>query len=512
MSNWDTSLIRTYHDETKHSYESVRSGAHFLDWMNQPLPFKIYEDGERIPLPREIPGSSMSSLEAIAASGDPVQGDLVPGLATLTTLLHYSAGITRKRDYGGGEIYFRAAACTGALYHIDLYLVCGDLADLPAGVYHYGPHDSSLTKLRSGDYRPLLVGATAGEESIASAPAIVVFTCTYWRNSWKYQSRAYRHTWWDGGTILANFQSVAAAHHIPCRLVMNFADAPLNSLLDLDTDKEVTIALAPVGRGTPATTADTPELPSIGLATQRLSRHEVDYPMIRAAHASSIMESPDDVSRARGPIDIAPYPPPSVPMFPLLPPEQLPEEPIEGVIQRRGSTRKFSREPIGFNQLSALLRAATTGVQADFLQPHGSNLCDLYLTVHDVDGLPPGAYVYHRDQQALEQLKEGDFRNQSGHLGLSQDIPADASADIFFLTNLDPVLDRMGNRGYRAAQIEASITAGKCYLAAYAQRIGASGLTFYDDDVTSFFSPHAAGKSVMFLIAIGKRAPRNRQQ
>ena len=67
-------------------------------------------------------------------------------------------------------------------------------------------------------------------------------------------------------------------------------------------------------------------------------------------------------------------------------------------------------------------------------------------------------------------------------------------------------------RDLRAAQIEASITAGKCYLAAYAQRIGASGLTFYDDDVTNFFSPHAAGKSVMFLIAIGKRAPRNRQQ
>jgi hypothetical protein len=45
---------------------------------------------------------------------------------------------------------------------------------------------------------------------------------------------------------------------------------------------------------------------------------------------------------------------------------------------------------------------------------------------------------------------------------------------------------------------------GKLYLAAYAQRLGASGLTFFDDDVIEFFSPHAAGKSVMFLIAIGK--------
>ena len=509
MTNWDTSLIRTYHDETKHSYDSVRSGAHFLDWMNQPLPFKIYEDGERIPLPREIPGSAMPSLQAIAASGDPVAGDLLPGLATLTTLLHYSAGITRKRDYGGGEIYFRAAACTGALYHIDLYLVCGDLADLPAGVYHYGPHDSSLTKLRSGDYRPLLVQASANDGTVSNAPAIIVFTCTYWRNSWKYQSRAYRHTWWDAGTILANFQSVAAAHQMPARLVMNFTDGPVNQLLDLDTDKEVAIALAPVGKSSP-TSGSILETPPIGLPTQPLSRREVDYPMIRAAHASSIMDSPEDVSRARAPISMPPYPDPSGPIFPLSPPEQLPDETIESVIQRRGSTRKFAREPIGFNQLSAILRAATTGVQADFLQPNGSNLCDLYLTVHAVDGLPPGAYVYHRDQQALEQLKEGDFRNESGYLGLSQDIPADASADIFFLTNLNPVLDRMGNRGYRAAQIEASITAGKCYLSAYAQRIGASGLTFYDDDVTNFFSPHAANKSVMFLIALGKRAPRNR--
>ena len=41
------------------------------------------------------------------------------------------------------------------------------------------------------------------------------------------------------------------------------------------------------------------------------------------------------------------------------------------------------------------------------------------------------------------------------------------------------------------------------YLAAYAQRFGATGLTFFDDEVTEFFSPHAAGKSVMFLVALG---------
>ena len=67
---------------------------------------------------------------------------------------------------------------------------------------------------------------------------------------------------------------------------------------------------------------------------------------------------------------------------------------------------------------------------------------------------------------------------------------------------------RFGNRGYRVAQLEAAVIAGKLYLAAYALRLGATGLTFFDDDVTAFFSPHAAGKSVMFLMAFGHRLRR----
>ena len=65
------------------------------------------------------------------------------------------------------------------------------------------------------------------------------------------------------------------------------------------------------------------------------------------------------------------------------------------------------------------------------------------------------------------------------------------------------MLERFGNRGYRAAQLEGGITGGRLYLAAYALGFGATGLTFFDDEVTDFFSPHAAGKSVMFLTALG---------
>jgi hypothetical protein len=74
----------------------------------------------------------------------------------------------------------------------------------------------------------------------------------------------------------------------------------------------------------------------------------------------------------------------------------------------------------------------------------------------------------------------------------------------FFLADLNRILERFGNRGYRAVQLEAGAIGGRMYLATYALRLGATGLTFFDDDVTTFFSPHAKGKSAVFLLAIGK--------
>jgi len=73
-----------------------------------------------------------------------------------------------------------------------------------------------------------------------------------------------------------------------------------------------------------------------------------------------------------------------------------------------------------------------------------------------------------------------------------------------FLADLTHILERYGNRGYRAVPLEAGTIGGRMYLAAYAQRLGSTGLTFFDDDVTHFFSLHAKDKSAIFPLAIGK--------
>ena len=72
------------------------------------------------------------------------------------------------------------------------------------------------------------------------------------------------------------------------------------------------------------------------------------------------------------------------------------------------------------------------------------------------------------------------------------------------MADLAGALGTWDDRGYRAAQLEAGIVAGKIYLGTHAYGYGATGLTFYDDEVTSFFSPHAAGKSCMLVVAVGE--------
>lgn len=358
--------------------------------------------------------------------------------------------------------------------------------------------------MRTGDFRAVAARACGGEPSVTAAPVIIACTSTFWRNAWKYQARAYRHCFWDTGTILANLLALAAAYHLPHKVVLGFVDDVIIDLLGLDADREVTLALIPLGE-TSGTPAASPEQGPLRLETVPLSRREVEYPAIRAMHRASSLTTPEEVRAWRMSRPQPSSPEPAGRLFSLQPvgDSEIPQDPVEQVILRRGSARRFRRDGVMLQQLTTMLDRATRGIPSDVLDPP-ERLNDLYLITNAVEDLAGGAYVFHPERGALELLKAGEFRAGAGYLALEQALAADANADVFFLTDLHAVLDRLGNRGYRAAQLEAGIMGGKLYLAAYALRLGATGLTFYDDEVTAFFSPHAAGKSVMFLTALGK--------
>ena len=490
----EVEAILAYHEATKHSVESVQRGGQVLDRTNMPRPWKLYDASlPEVSLPLELTRTGVSVDEALSGAGASPAGDTELTAPKLASVLQLSAGITKRLRAGNSYMYFRAAACTGALYHIELYVISGTLPGLPAGVYHYGAHDNTLRRVRDGDFRGVVMQA-AGLESAPAA--VVAYTSTFWRNSWKYGSRTYRHAFWDSGTILANSAAAARANGLRAGIVTRYADAFINDLLDVDGATEASVALLSVGAG--------PDAPSIAVPVRidvpvvPLSRDPIDYPLIRGAHASTALDGPAPVYPAPGRGEESASSGGNA--FSLGDGEPLTRT-LEDVVLQRGSSRRFAREPVPLSALATMLDAAARPSELDGCY-RDEVFNDLYVIANAIEGLEQGIYRYRSPLRALERVTASGTRALSEHLALDQPLGGDAAADLYLVADMPAVLSRWGARGYRAAHLDASIRAGRVYLATYALGLGATGLTFYDDEVVEALGA-ARGSAVTFLVAVG---------
>ena len=479
------------------------------DWSLEPFPFKIYETLPPLALPRTSPPSTVPGLEALGLTGAEPQGDALPDRAALAHVALLSNGlVNRQVTTSSGKIHeFRTAGSTGARYHLELYFICADLPDLQAGIYHYAAHDHSLRQLREGDFRGLVVASSGDAPALSIAPVILALTSTFWRNAWRYKARAYRHSFWDAGTLLGQALAVAASVALPTQVILGYADAAVNDALGVDGEREACIALCALGRATVAV-PPAPGLQSLDYPTRMISPREITFPAIPAMHSASSLRSGEEATAWRSePLRRAPLEPRGT-LLPLQPlaASQLPATPIEDIILQRRSTRHYDRAtPISFAAFSTILEYSSHGFAADCLAPDALPLHDVYLIVNHVEGVTPGVYLHHPQRHSIELLKEGDFRRQAQRLAVDQEYAGDAHVNCYYLTDLTQVLERYGNRGYRLAQLECSLSASKIHLGAHALGLRAVGSTALDDEVIAFFSPHAAGKSYMFVTVFGKR-------
>jgi SagB-type dehydrogenase family enzyme len=507
---------REYHERTKHSPASLRNDSFSLDFDTKPRPYKLYEG-----LPRESVSSPTSpsppetpALEAIAtaepnpktvAEREATMPETSVDATDLHTLCHYATGVTKVLERDGRRVRFRAAACTGKLYHVDLYAVVGDLGAIGPGVYHFDPDSGAFDVLREGDYRGVLARAAADHEAVATAPVTFVATSEWWRNAWKYRERTYRHAFWDSGTVLANLLAVAHGGGWRASVVAGFADGPIARLLGVDPGTEAPLELVPVGAGDPVP-ADRP-VEAVDPAVVPPSAERVDYPLVPDAWRQSTLDDAEAVrawrsrvasgdgfgTHGRGDGETVALDPVDA--------ETASSRPVGNTIERRGSLREYSHEPISRRKLATVLDRALRGVPTDATP---DRLLDCYCLVHAVEGVPGGAYQYHPAANVLERVGETS-RRTAGRLALDQSVVGDAAVNVYFVADVERIVDRTGNRGYRLAQLAGGIGLGRLYLATYAHRtLGGRGFTFYDDLVTEHLSPRAANGTPMTLFAFGK--------
>ncbi len=288
--------------------------------------------------------------------------------------------------------------------------------------------------------------------------------------------------------------------------MFGFADPLVNALLDVEGTRESTVALVALGH-TEAEAAPAPDVTRLDLPTRRLSPAEVTFHGLTDMHLASCLPTGAQAARwsARRWHREPPEPTGRLVALQPLPADQVDTRPPEQLIFRRRSTRKYDTEvEIAFEAFSTLLDRSTRGVASDVLMP-GAPLTDLYLIVNGVEGLAPGVYLHHPQLGAVELLREGTFRAEATRIAADQQYAGDAHVNLYYLAHLPSILERYGNRGYRLAQLEGALHAGKLHLGTHALGLGAVGSTAFDDEVIDFFSPHAADKDYAFVTVFGQR-------
>ena len=141
----------------------------------------------------------------------------------------------------------RAAPSAGALYPLELYLVAGTVSGLDPGVYKYAPAGHLLMKTISGDQRRKLAAAAHGQDAVADAAVVLVFTAVERRTTRKYGSRGVRYMHIEVGHASQNVFLQATALGLGAVVVGAFEDDAVAELLHLPAG-EAPLYLMPLGR------------------------------------------------------------------------------------------------------------------------------------------------------------------------------------------------------------------------------------------------------------------------
>ncbi len=464
---------RQYHEHT--SYERNNLSGHYLDWSNQPHPFKEYKGLDRVELPRTVDGPQ-APLDAMSRGDSGAADPEKTTLPVLSRVFSLSAGLTTRSRMPGGEFFHRSVPSAGGLYPSELYAAIRKVPGIEDGLYHYSVARHSLTRLRSG-------GFSRNDE-----PCLVFFvTAIFFRSSWKYRDRAYRYHLLDSGHLVESLSLALRSQSLPAAADYDFDDEQVNRFLGIDADREVCLAKATVfGDVAPAT-----DLPPVRPEASRTAARETDYPLLNEIHTLT--------SAAAS----APPPSPDLPAggatsHGLGKPLAKPEMGFTDTILLRRSRRNFVPHGMDRGKLSALIQFLCPPTES----PYDDALSVGFLT-GEVSDVEPGLYWLDRKEKAWTLSRKGRFIPQTTRICLDQGWLANAACHVFFAADLDALDTTCGPRGYRYAMLTAGRLGHRVYLGATALELACCGIgAFYDPEAADLLGLEG-GQRMLYLLAAG---------
>jgi SagB-type dehydrogenase family enzyme len=498
--NKDTERLFAYHQATKHTYHSVRTNARYLDWHNQPDPFRGYEGAPGIDLLPEPGFPDTGTFAAMAALAGRTK---LPGedesesrekiefdLAWLSRLLWHSMAVSAwKKVPGTGARYsLRVNPSSGNLHPAETYVAVRAFTGMEDGLYHYRA-DRHAIELRSRGAWTQNLARALEIPWAAESPLIIGLTSIFWREAWKYGERAYRYCCHDLGHAMMSVLLAARALGLPGGAVAHFSDVHLARVMGLAASGEAPMAFLvfPPQKSSIEFPA-TPVEPVAGIPNE-LYAEEVRYELLLGIHASTILAEPAGplprVSTANQGI-AGGHAPLSGPLH---------DAPLGSIVRRRRSALDFDARtpPMGRDELEQLLDFATRDWRADWRgnfcgetteAQSGADFVALYLYVHRIRDCEPGVYRWDRVNRKLDELHRGNVQRVAAFLSLEQALAGNSCFTISMIADLGEAAQVFGNRGYRYLYFEAGAIGHRLYVGAEALGWNATGIgAFYDDDV-----------------------------
>lgn len=200
--------VIAYHVRTKHHFNRYARSLGYLDWANQPNPFRRFDGTQlvRLPLLKADEEPRSPSYDAIYQPGSvPVQ-PLTN--RTVSRFFELALGLSAWKKAGESEWALRNNPSSGNLHPTEGYVLLpsAEGLDLKPGLYHYAAREHGV-ELRA-DCSPAAISRLLAP--FPSGAFLFGLTSVHWREAWKYGERAFRYCNHDVGHAIGSARIAAA--------------------------------------------------------------------------------------------------------------------------------------------------------------------------------------------------------------------------------------------------------------------------------------------------------------
>ncbi|MEC4889833.1 MAG: SagB/ThcOx family dehydrogenase [Nitrospira sp.] len=520
-----------YHLQTKHHFNRYSRSLGYLDWANQPDPFRRFAGAPLIPLPLLKPDEEplSPSYDAIYEQGavacQPVS------LRTISRFLEFALALSAWKKAGESEWALRNNPSSGNLHPTEGYLVLPRVEglDLTPGLYHYAPKEHGV------EFRAEFSAEQMARLLAPFPPGAFLFglTSVHWREAWKYGERAFRYCNHDVGHAIGTARIAAATLGWKMALLDGVEQNTVALLLgtnrvddfaEVETEHPDCLCVvwqgargegqeAGDGEGAIPLSLDSAVAKELASGpwhgkANRLSReHGVHWDVIdQTADASWKLSCEQTVLSV--PSSKTPHRSPVTPHV----------GPLAGQIirQRRSAVSFDGRTSISAATFFRILRRVMPDAERAPLDrpmpwdvwPYDPSI-HLMIFVHRVDGLTPGLYLLARDEAKLPLIREslsqeltwtkpegcpdplplywlleGDARRAAIQVSCDQAIAGDSAFSLGMLAEFEGRLRQAGAWFYPRLFWEAGLLGHVLYLEAEAAGVRGTGIgCFFDDPV-----------------------------